>query len=386
MRSGRVALAGAVSVMLVASACSSSGSSATTAATPHQRLVRAIDADLSAHPKMPGEAVSVRAPGLDVTAARGFADVADKTPLRVDTPFRVASVTKTFVAVAVLRLVEEHRLDLAAPITGSLSPATTARLTRGGYQPAVITVRELLNHTSGLFDYASSAAYDRLNTHEPGHHWTPREQLEFAMDHGRPLAQPGRRYHYADTNYVLLAEILERTSGQPLARAVRDEIGFDRLGLHHTYWESLEAAPAGTPARAHQYYDRTFDNIKLDASSDLYGGGGLISTVGDLSRFFRALFNGQVFTDDATLDSMLTVSQPGRADGAALGIFATTIAGERCWGHPGYWGTEAYYCPKSATAFALETNQANEEDLDTTAIERTIVDLGTAADRRGHRG
>ncbi len=93
-----------------------------------------------------------------------------------------------------------------------------------------------------------------------------------------------------------------------------------------------------------------------------------------------------MFTNDATLDSMLTVSQPGRADGAALGIFATTIAGERCWGHPGYWGTEAYYCPKSATAFALETNQANEDDLDTAAVERTIVGLGTEASRRERRG
>ena len=371
MRTGRLAVAAAL-IVLLGAACSAAGSGANTA-RPHRQLVDAIDADLVAHPEIPGEVVSVRAPGLDEQAARGFADVAAKTPLQVDTPFRVASVTKTFVAAAVLRLVEQHQVALDQPIARYVSPDTKALLTRGGYEPGTITVRELLNHTSGLFDYAASTAYDTLNTTDPGHHWTPREQLQFAMDHGHPLAAPGRRYHYADTNYVLLGEILERSTGHPLAAAVRDEVGFDRLGLDQTYWESFEPARPGQAPRAHQYYDRSFDNIKLDASADLYGGGGLISTVGDLTRFFRGLFDGKVFASSATLREMLTVTKPARHAGAGLGIFATKIAGERCWGHPGYWGTEAFACPKSSMAFALATNQANEDDLDTTAVERTIV-------------
>jgi D-alanyl-D-alanine carboxypeptidase len=381
MRSGRLALAAAL-IALLGAACAPAGSETTTAAHPQARLTRAIDADLVAHPKIPGEAVSVRGTGLDVEAARGYADVKMKTPLKVDTPFRVASVTKTFVAAAVLRLVEQHQVALDQPIARYLSPNTTALLTRGGYEPGTITVRELLNHTSGLYDYAASRAYDTLNTTDPGRHWTPREQLQFAMDHGHPLAAPGRRYHYADTNYVLLGEILERATGHSLAQAVRDEVGFAKLGLDETYWESFEPAPAGQAPRAHQYYDRTFDNITLDASADLYGGGGLVSTVGDLTRFFRGLFDGQVFTDPSTLHEMLTITKPARHAGAGLGIFATKIAGEQCWGHPGYWGTEAYACPKEKMAFALETNQANEDDLDTTAVERTIMSIARRAQDR----
>ena len=179
--------------------------------------------------------------------------------------------------------------------------------------PDRITVRELLNHTSGLFDYAASAAYDTLNTRAPGRVWTPQEQVQFAMDHGHPLAAPGRRYHYADTNYVLLGEIIERTSGQSLAPAVRSLDGFDRLGLHATAWERLEPPPPGQPPRGDQYYDTTFDNIRLDASSDLFGGGGLVSTVGDLSRFFQALFAGQVFAHPSTLDAMTTIAPGGAA-------------------------------------------------------------------------
>ena len=162
---------------------------------------------------------------------------------------------------------------------------------------------------------------------------------------------------------------------RPLPAAVRNAVGFDRLGLDHTWWETLEPAPPGEPARAHQYYDTTYDNIALDASSDLYGGGGLVSTVGDLTMFFSGTLRRKVFDNDATLEQMTTVSRPGRKEGAALGLFATEIAGEHCLGHPGYWGTEAYYCPKSKLAFALETNQANEDDLDTTAVEAVILSL-----------
>ena len=379
MRSPRLALV--ATVVLVATACASTAAETTGPAGPEARLVRAITADRRAHPKIPGEAVSVRSPGLHVAVARGYADVATRTPLRVDTPFRIASVTKTFVAVAVLRLVEERRLSLEQPISTVLSPATTATLVAGGYAPERITVRELLNHTSGLFDYATSAAYDALNTREPARVWTPQEQIQFAMEHGHPLAGPGRRYHYADTNYVLLGEIIERTSGRPLAAAVRSLDGFDRLGLHATAWERLEPAPPGQPPRAHQYYGTTFDNIRLDASSDLFGGGGLVSTVGDLSRFFRALFEGEVFAHASTLVTMTTITPAAQRAHAGLGIFATTIGGERCWGHPGDWGTEAYACPHESMAFALETNQANEADLDTTRVERAITQIASTHHR-----
>ena len=109
-------------------------------------------------------------------------------------------------------------------------------------------------------------------------------------------------------------------------------LDFAALGLDHTWWEVLEPAPTGLPDRAHQYYGRTFDNVDLDASHDLYGGGGLVSTVGDVTRFFRALFDGRVFADPTTLDAMTTVSDAGRAEGGALGLFRTEVGGEECWG------------------------------------------------------
>jgi len=146
-------------------------------------------------------------------------------------------------------------------------------------------------------------------------------------------------------------------------------------------WEKLEPTPAGARPRAHQYYN-AFDNIALDASHDLYGGGGLISTVADLTTFSRALFWGEVFDDPKTLTTMQSVSSPGRKAGAAMGLFALDVAGERCYSHPGYWGTESTYCPRLDLAFARTTNQADDEEFDYQRLERVIVSLAKHA-RRG---
>jgi D-alanyl-D-alanine carboxypeptidase len=349
-------------------------------AKARRRLVQALEADLATDPAIPGEVVAVRAPGLDVSAAAGLADRAGAVELRPETPFRIASVTKTFVAASVLRLVEQKKVRLDAPIARYLSPRTNRILRDGGYRPREITVRQLLRHTSGLFDYAATEEYDTINVRDPGHRWTPEEQLRFAMDHGEPIAEPGEQFSYSDTGYVLLGEIIERATGRSLPAAVRRLVGFHRLGLDHTYWETLEPAPAGEPPRAHQYYGDEFDNAGLDASHDLYGGGGLVSTVGDLTRFYRALFHGKVFDDERTLRRMLAVPAASRRTGAGMGIFRVVVDGERCYGHPGYWGTETIHCPRLDVTFARSINQADDSDFDSGPLEAVVADLARRAD------
>jgi D-alanyl-D-alanine carboxypeptidase len=339
-----------------------------------RRILTAVERDLASDPRVPGEIVAVRAPGIDVTVASGLADRASATPLEPDTPFRIASVTKTFVAAAMLKLVGRHRIDLDDPIADRLSRRTVRTLRRGGYGPDAITVRQLLRHTSGLFDYATTDAYDRRNERDPGHHWTRAEQLRFAMDHGKPVADPGRRYHYSDTGYLLLGEIVERATHRSLDAAVRRLVGFARLGLDHTYWEQLEPAPAGLKPRAHQYAD-DFDNVTLDASHDLYGGGGLVSTVGDLTRFYRALFHGRVIHDRALLRAMTKVPRANRKSGAGMGIFRTEVDGETCFEHPGYWGTDALHCPALDLTLVRTIDQADDAAFDYGPLESVAADL-----------
>jgi D-alanyl-D-alanine carboxypeptidase len=342
-----------------------------------RRLQAALDADLRRDPSIPGEALAVRAPGLDLALAAGRSDVQAGTPLEAGTRFRIASVTKTFVAAAILRLVEQHRVGLDRPIARYLSPESLAILRSGGYDPDRITVRQLLRHTSGLGDYATTDAYDEVNVADPGHHWTRAEQLQFTVDHGAPVGPPGAVFRYSDTGYVLLGEIVERVTGESLASATRRLLHFRRLGLVDTYWEQLEPPPDEAP-RAHQY-EGAFDNVVLDASHDLYGGGGLVSTVADVTDFYRALFHGKVFDHPRSLRTMTRAARTARADGATMGMFAVDVAGERCFEHPGFWGTVATYCPRLDLAFARTINQAADDDFDYSRLERVTVDVAKSA-------
>lgn len=235
--------------------------------------------------------------------ASGRLDRADAEPLRPDDAVRIASVTKTFTAAATLRLSEEAAFGLDEPIRPLISAETGAVLEGGGYDLDAITVRHLLTHTSGLPDYASTegaAPYPAAVVADPGHHWTRREQLRFAMDHYGSVGDPGEAYSYSDTGYILLGEIIERASGQSLGDAYIDLLHFEALGLTRTWWEGDSTQPEGV-RRAHQEFD-SLDAYDLDASFDLYGGGGLVATMGDLTRFFHALLTGQVFAQPETLD------------------------------------------------------------------------------------
>jgi D-alanyl-D-alanine carboxypeptidase len=368
----------ALLVTAVPAGASTTASPPRAACCAEAQLQEALEADVAANPSVPGEALAVRAPGLRADVATGLADIDAGTSLEPDTPFRVASMTKTFVAAAVLRLVEKGRLALHDPIADYLSRESLDVLRADGYDPDRITVKQLLQHTSGLFDYADTDEYSTATAANPTHRWTRLEQLQLATELGDPIGEPGTVFGYSDTGYVLLGEILERVTGDTLPGAVRELLHFDRLGLDDTYWESLEPAPEGAAPRAHQYFD-TYDNIALDASTDLYGGGGLVSTVDDLARFYRALFHGKVFDRPKTLRTMTTVSGPGRDEGAAMGIYDVDAAGERCYGHAGFWGTQTIHCPDLDLTFARTHNQALDEDFDYDALEQVIVDLAREA-------
>ena len=326
-----------------------------------------IEDAIASVPSIPGMMLRVesRRLGLSWEGAAGLADRSTQRPLAGSDALRVASVTKTFTAAAVLRLVEQSRLALGTSIAHELPAAYLAVLSGGGYQPARITVQDLLYHVSGLFDYAGTLAFDVAVRTAPGHRWTRLEQVQFAVAHGHPHGAPGAAYHYSDTGYVLLGAIVERVTGLPLAAAYRALLGFDRLGLRHTYLETLEPEPADEPIRVHQYY-KGLDLSRVDASFDLYGGGGLVSTLADLARFYRALFGGRVFARPATLHTMLAIPPTNEdddveGDGYAMGIYKVTADHAACWGHDGAWGIFAFHCPSLDLNMMVSSNQGDVE-------------------------
>jgi D-alanyl-D-alanine carboxypeptidase len=336
-------------------------------------LQRLVGRNVETHPEIPGQLLRVLGRGLDIEVAAGVADRATGEPLTPGRRFRIASVTKTFVSAAALRLHEDGELDLDEPIEKLVDGETVGVLRLGGYRPEAITTRHLLTHTGGVYDFAGDAygpvtddGYVAACLADPGHRWTRMEQLRFAVDHGAPYGEPGEVFCYSDTGANLVGEIIERLTEQTLGGAIRELVGYERLGLAHTYHESVEPEPPGLPPVAHQY-EGDFDIWRYDPSVDLWGGGGLVSTCEDLARFFRALVRNEVFREPTTLATMCTL--PGRppADGANAREAANTAMylvrhtdGEHVfWGHGGYWGTSVASCPELDLTVVTQDGQAH---------------------------
>jgi len=348
-------------------------------AVPWQELVAEFAADSAG---IPGLAMAVITPDLDLAVAAGSGDPESGEPLAPDQPFRIASNTKTFTAAATLRLVEDGVIGLADPIGGRVDPDLVARLDGDGYDTASITVEQLLLHTSGIYDYASDVDYQTEVLGELSQHWERFDQVRFATDQGDPLAAPGAQYAYSDTGYVLLGDVIERATGDSLAVAYRELLHFDQLGLDQTWLESVEPVPAGIADRAHQFYE-DLDTYDADPSFDLYGGGGLVSTVRDLATFYRALFTGGVFTDPATLTVMTTVPPVSSDAGAGMGLFNFEEEVElgMCWSHSGFWGSAVITCPERDFTFAVSILQATADPpFEGDALLRRAIELALPAD------
>lgn len=269
----------------------------------------------------------------------------------VDTPVRVASNTKTFVAATVLRLWEDKRIDLDAAIGPLLTPAIDQLLRSGGYDTARITVRQLLSHSAGIYDHAADDRYLGLILSQPERRWTREDLVRLAVTWGRPLSVTGTAFHYSDTGYILIGDIIERITGQSLGKAVREQLQLDRYHLRSTWWEIMEEPPSTAAPRARQFIG-DFEASKLDASIDLYGGGGLVMSTRDLATLTAALFEGKLFKHPETLKEMLWRGTHKGADTYRLGVFVKTVNGQDYYWHSGYWGTVAYYAPATGVAVA----------------------------------
>lgn len=128
-----------------------------------------------------------------------------------------------------------------------------------------------------------------------------------------------------------------------------------------TYLETLEPVPPRVPERAPQFLG-DLEVTAADPSFDLFGGGGVVSTTGDVATFLRALARGDVFDDPATFDLMSQVSAAGSGDGAASGIYRVDLDDQPCWYHEGFWGVIALTCPALDITVVRTINQAQPDD------------------------
>lgn len=255
--------------------------------------------------------------------------------------FRIGSTTKPFTAAAVLQLVEGGKIGLDEPIRSYLDSIPAAW--------SGITVRQLLNHTSGIHDYVQVNGFARGPARLD---LTPPQLVDLVRD--TPLDfPPGTRFNYSNTGYVLLGMIIEHVSGVPYSDYVRDHL-LRPLGLTHTaYDDSQEIVPAR--ASGYWFVDGKPKNARTMTAATAYAAGGLHSTVDDLFRWSEALHSGKIL-QPSSLSEMFADKEHR---GYGLGSFVETRQGHRLWDHGGNlpgWATAFEYYPDDDLLVIVLTN------------------------------
>jgi len=325
-----------------------------------KRLQHIVDSFYQAFPQTTGIMIHVASPDKKISwsYATGYSDKATRQQLTADQPVLIASNTKTYVAAAILKLAELRKIDINNAIGPVISERSGVLLQNDGYDLNAIKIKHLLSHTSGISDYTEGDYFDFVNAHRK-YRWTRNEQIERTVAITGPLAQPGDTFKYADVNYLLLTEIIEKATQKPFYTAIRDLLDYKGLHLNSTWFVDLEKKLAGVKELAHQYWDRyPWDSYELDPSWDLYGGGGIAATAGDLAVFFQELFEGAIVHDKELLELMHTEV----LNGYCLGLKKLTVADLTAYYHGGFWGTDAAYFPAINSSISVFILQKDERD------------------------
>jgi D-alanyl-D-alanine carboxypeptidase len=337
--------------------------------------------DKEINENMPGILIHVESPDRHISwsGAAGYSDRDKKVVMKPGQSFRIASVTKTFVASTILRLWEDKKLALEDPISKYISAEHSEILTKGGYDVNKITIRHLLTHSSGLFDHAQTEEFMNRIFSEPGHVWTRTEQIQKATEWGKPIGEIGEQFSYADTGYILLGEIIEKITGKSMNDGIREELGMKELGLKNTWIEGLRTPKKEN--RIHQYFNG-IDTYDFNPSLDMYGGGGFLSTSSDLAIYFQKLFNKEVYRYKNTLDTMLvpvSYREKPRMD-YRKGMYLITINGMDVFTHTGFWGTQVIYIPSMNTSVAVNYSQVWDKRGPAPVLSEIISILQKASD------
>jgi D-alanyl-D-alanine carboxypeptidase len=239
-----------------------------------------------ANPAVPGAIVGIWVPGRGTwIRTAGLADRATKRPMQVQDYTRIGSITKTFIGTLILQLVGEGKLGLDDSIKRWAPQVPNAQH---------ITVRELLNMSSGINNYAEDKQWVRQAFAPTGQalarQWTPPQLVQVAVAH-KPYFPPGKGFHYSNTNTILLGMIIEQITGQRIANVLRTRI-LQPLGLTHTVFPTTAAMPG---PHLHGYSVEGGPLTEVNTTANMSWGwtaGAMISALADLHTWAQALATG----------------------------------------------------------------------------------------------
>ncbi|MEV6712275.1 serine hydrolase domain-containing protein [Lentzea sp. NPDC051208] len=300
----------------------------TAMATPPSDVQKQLDGLTKQHEFPAALATITEGNGRTAAYTSGTSELGKRTAVPRNGQVRAGSNTKAFVATVVMQLVGEGKVELDKPINHYLP---------GAIKDDRITVRQLLNHTSGLANYTNYLGLEKFE--EVRHRYLePRELLDIGNAH--PVTnQPGEKFKYSNTNYVLLGLLIQKVTGRPVAENVDQRI-VRKLNLNDTYWPGV--GEQGIRGKHPHGYAKTGNGIEdvteLDPSWG-WAAGQIISTTKDLNAFYRGLLKGDLLKK-AQLDEMKkTVDTAGEMWPGVeygLGIASAPLScGGRSWGHGG---------------------------------------------------
>ena len=315
---------------------------------------------------VPGISASILfADGSVWHGAAGMADVAAKRKVTDDTAFPVASISKTFTAALILSLAEDGRLDLDTSVRSYLPTLGISR---------AITVRQLLDHTSGLRDFYFHPRIDKALLTKPAQVWDAARSLTFV---GKPYGKPGTIWHYSNTNYLILGLVAEAVGDGSVAAQLRARF-LTPLGLDRTFYQAVEK-PSGPLVRNYRFVgtDPKLPAIDLSDGSSIApftsvvtaagAAGSIASTSGDLARWARSLYGGTALSPGARAEMIGDVvrTAPYKPTVAyGLGVQSVRIAGHPTLGHSGrFLGARSVirWLTDEHVAIAVVTNQSRTD-------------------------
>jgi CubicO group peptidase (beta-lactamase class C family) len=276
---------------------------------------------LSITPGLQGVAVSVINGGNETfSVARGSRIIGQpNVPLQPANPFRIASATKSMVAAIILKLSEQGKIGLDQPVN--------QYITNPLFNASVITIRQLLNHTAGLYDHLNANSFWSHPANNATKIWSLDELIALGNAAG-PLFAPGTRYAYSNTGYVVLGKVIEQVTGKPIALTFK-ELLFDPIGMPSALYDDGNTLP-------NVINDLATNNRSYEYSPTAAGpAGAVVSNAIDLAKFGRSVYGAHYLNAASVAEMIKNYGQPLGGQNYGLGTRLWNLNGILHHGHTG---------------------------------------------------
>ena len=284
------------------------------------------------------------------TTAKGKADLATGEAMKTEDKFRIASITKTFTAEMVLILSDQGKLGLDDTVDKLVSDVPNGDK---------ITIRMLLNHTSGIWDEDPDGILQKGLKNDPLRKWDPCEIFQ-AFTGGKVQHEPGKEYEYSNAGYVLLSIIIEKVSEKSVQEVLAETIT-GPLEMTDTYFPE---GPEINGPHAHGYDGAEDVTEKIDPSWD-FTAGAMISTANDLHKWAKAFAEGELLSPEMHREQIKYVNVPEGRGQIRWGLGMANLFG---WlGHNGSntgWQSDMYYLPDKKATIVVLMNKESQDGSD----------------------